>query len=113
MANEIDSLLAQQRANLKSAPGKALLSRLNTSHSSPSHTTSAKAKIQTARVASGNGADKVNRAKANVNKNAMEVDKPVTANGQGQGQGKKKPKTQEELDEEMRVYERARRFGNA
>jgi hypothetical protein len=46
---------------------------------------------------------------------AMDVDKPVKAKPAQKPvvKEKPKPKTQEELDEEMRAYERARRFAAA
>ena len=62
----------------------------------------AKGKSAAAPAAKGATA-KVQRAKAGANK--MELDKPVAA--------PKKAKTQQELDEEMRLYERGRRFAGA
>lgn len=51
-------------------------------------------------------ADKVARAKAKQNSsNKMEVDEPARKSKE-----KSVPKTQAELDEEMRAYERQRRF---
>jgi hypothetical protein len=103
------SLIAQQKANLKSSSsGKALLSRL--AKSNPSASSSTKTKAKTARVVIG--ADKVGRAKAKGNKDAMDIDQDRTP-GVGVQQGKKKAKSQEELDEEMRLYERSRRFAAA
>jgi hypothetical protein len=85
-----DSLLAKQKANLKAAgsPGSGLLSRLNVP------------KTKAKRVSTGN--DKTARAKKSM---AMDVDKEKPTKKE-----KLRPKTQEELDEEMRAYERARRF---
>jgi hypothetical protein len=97
-------LLAQQKANLKlsaSQPGKSLLNRLNKPANKPASTgkgtpPNSKAKAPTS--------DKVARAKAKQNSsNKMEVDQPVRKE-------KPAPKTQAELDEEMRAYERQRRF---
>ncbi|WWD19755.1 hypothetical protein CI109_104219 [Kwoniella shandongensis] len=95
------ALLEKQKANLSKngKSGAALLSRLQ---GAPG-THAAKTKPKPKQLASG--AAKVGRAKANTNKNAMEVDKPVQAKKE-----KPKPKTQADLDEEMRAYERARRF---
>ncbi|WWC64734.1 uncharacterized protein I303_107345 [Kwoniella dejecticola CBS 10117] len=95
------ALLEKQKANLarSGASGTALLTRLQggaTSHASP------KSK---AKAATGNA--KVGRAKAKASKSAMDIDKPASAPVKKE---KPKPKTQAELDEEMRAYERARRF---
>lgn len=102
----MDRLIAQQRANMKlsaSQPGKALLGRLNKPSSSPAPQGGNKGK--------GKGtpsSDKVARAKAQANNNKMDVDQPLQVK-----KGKEKPvqKTQAQLDEEMRVYERQRKFG--
>jgi len=105
------SLLAQQKANLKKAPGNQLLSRLNPSpHSHPA----AKTRPKQPRLSSGT--DKVGRAKIMAGKDAMEVDKVTKVVGTKVNEKEKekekgKPKTQAELDEEMRVWDRARRFG--
>ncbi|WWC72142.1 uncharacterized protein I206_106102 [Kwoniella pini CBS 10737] len=95
------ALLEKQKANLakSGAAGSALLSRLQ---GSPKSHVAPKSK---AKASTGNA--KVGRAKAKVTKNAMDVDKPLAAPLKKE---KPKPKTQAELDEEMRAYERARRF---
>ena len=91
-----NSLLAQQKANLKlsaSQPGKSLLNRLARPN-----------KPSTPLNKSVAGGDKVNRAKARaVSGQKMDVDRPAPKE-------KFKAKTQEELDEEMRAYEMQRRF---
>lgn len=87
-------LLAQQKANLKqsSASGKSLLNRL----ARPS-------KPSTPPQKNIGGVDKVQRAKARAASSQMDVDRPIAKE-------KFRAKTQEELDEEMRAYERQRRF---
>ncbi|OCF61427.1 hypothetical protein L486_01075 [Kwoniella mangroviensis CBS 10435] len=100
------ALLEKQKANLakSGASGAALLSRLQ---GSPKGHASAKTKGKATKLSTGNA--KVGRAKAKAaGKDAMDVDKPVpVANAKKE---KPKQKTQAELDEEMRAYERARRF---
>ncbi|WVW86302.1 hypothetical protein I302_108344 [Kwoniella bestiolae CBS 10118] len=99
------ALLEKQKANLakSGASGSALLSRLQ---GSPSGHASAKTKGKAAKLSTGNA--KVGRAKVKAaGKDAMDVDKPVNKAAKKE---KPKPKTQAELDEEMRAYERARRF---
>ncbi|WVR07549.1 hypothetical protein IAU60_004591 [Kwoniella sp. DSM 27419] len=98
------ALLDKQKANLaKAGPGANLFSRIAT----PPH--AAKSKPKTPRLSSGTA--KVGRAKAKaVGKNAMDVDKPAAGKAPRQQQEKAQPKTQAQLDEEMRAYERARRF---
>jgi hypothetical protein len=101
----MNRLIAQQKANMKlsvSSPGRALLGRLNKPSSSPAPAGGNKGK--------GKGtpsSDKVGRAKAQANNNTMDIDQPLPVK-----KAKEKPvqKTQAELDEEMRVYERSRRF---
>ncbi|KAK8853324.1 hypothetical protein IAR55_004028 [Kwoniella newhampshirensis] len=95
------ALLEKQKANLSKSgrSGAALLSRLQATPGAAN----AKTKPKPKRLSTGNA--KIGRAKVNTNKNAMDVDKPVQAKKE-----KPKPKTQAELDEEMRAYERARRF---
>ncbi|WWC91845.1 uncharacterized protein L201_006792 [Kwoniella dendrophila CBS 6074] len=93
-------LLEKQKANLaKSGAGGALLSRLQ---GSPNSHASAKTKGRVQKLSTGNA--KVGRAKGKAGKDAMDVDKAVAT------KPKPKVKTQAELDEEMRAYERARRF---
>ncbi|WVR00070.1 hypothetical protein IAU59_007212 [Kwoniella sp. CBS 9459] len=99
------ALLEKQRANLaskKGSAGNALLSRLQSSPAGHA----AKTKAKTQRLSTGTA--KVGRAKANASKDAMDVDKPLVS--QTAKKEKPKAKTQAELDEEMRAYERARRF---
>ncbi|KAK6909273.1 hypothetical protein I203_103290 [Kwoniella mangroviensis CBS 8507] len=100
------ALLEKQKANLakSGASGAALLSRLQ---GSPKGHASAKTKGKATKLSTGNA--KVGRAKAKAaGKDAMDVDKPVpVANAKKE---KPKQKTRAELDEEMRAYERARRF---
>ncbi|KAK4687803.1 hypothetical protein P7C73_g2310, partial [Tremellales sp. Uapishka_1] len=86
------AIMAAQKAH---GPGSSLLSRL--AKSSPQAKTKTKPKHK-----GSTGDDKVARAKKS-SSTAMEVDKKVV-------EPKKKVKTQAELDEEMRAYERARRF---
>lgn len=106
-------LLAQQKANLKlsaSQPGKALLSRLN------KQAPGAPGGKSTPPNSKGKGApaaEKVSRAKAKSNSNKMEVDEPFTAKKGGGGRERSVPKTQAQLDDEMRQYERERRFAQA
>jgi hypothetical protein len=103
-----DRLLARQKANMKKGPGNDLLARL-----AKQKPTTPVAKAKAAKAATG--AAKVGRAKAKVNKDAMDVDQAGPGAG-GAGKAKKdrpKPKTQEELDAEMAMYERQRRFGAA
>jgi len=70
----------------------------------------AQAKAKGARVASS-GTQKVNRAKTNANKNGMDVDEPVNAPTRAKEvKEKPKAKTQAELDAEMLLWERQRRF---
>lgn len=103
-------LLEKQRASLKTKnPGQALLSRLKIPKGSPAAKANAAKKIAAKGAAKGKGADKVARAKKGAAK--MEVDsKPAPA---AKKEEKAKPKTQAQLDEEMRAYERARRFAAA
>lgn len=100
-------LIEKQRAAVKKAkgnPGDALLSRL--AKSKPSAPTAKKSAGGSNRpgkpAAKATGRDKVARAKKETK---MEVDKPAPAAA--------KPKTQAQLDEEMKAYERARRFAGA
>ncbi|WRT70101.1 uncharacterized protein IL334_007095 [Kwoniella shivajii] len=97
------ALIHKQKANLakSGAPGAALLSRLQASPASRAPTAKSKAKPQ--KLSTGNA--KVGRAKSNVSKNSMDVDKSPVNKAL-----KPKAKTQADLDEEMRAYERARRF---
>lgn len=90
-------------------PGGQLLSRMAKPHSTAS---SAKAK-----GAKASTPQKVTRAKQNANKNAMDIDPPLAkpANGNAAktaapANAKPRPKTQAELDEEMKAWERQRRF---
>jgi hypothetical protein len=88
-------LIAKQKANLKAASqGAALLARMKSD------------KKPGAAKRAVSGADKIARAKAKASGGGMDVDKPITA---------KKPvkpakKTQADLDNEMRLYDRQRRF---
>ncbi|RSH82648.1 uncharacterized protein EHS24_007641 [Apiotrichum porosum] len=117
-----------------STPGDALLSRLAktkaTQKASPTKTAgggggrakpptpsaASKAKAKTKKTGAGRGAGaaKVARAKADAG-GKMDVDRPAVGNvkSQAQPQAPAQPqvKTQAQLDEEMRAYERARRFG--
>ncbi|ORX35370.1 hypothetical protein BD324DRAFT_652503 [Kockovaella imperatae] len=105
------ALLAKQRANLKNkSPGNALSSRI----SGPKVPTLASTKAKNARTISGGGgggATKVGRAKAAANKDAMDVDKPAS---KAKAAVPKAPRpervTQQKLDEEMRAWDRERRF---
>lgn len=85
-------------------PGKALLSRLNKPTSSPAHLNNSKSSGRSKGTPTN---DKVSRAKAQANNNKMEVDQPLK-----KGKEKEKPviKSQADLDEEMRAYDRQRRF---
>lgn len=107
--NECGRLLAQQKANIKGkAPGASLLGRIaRPTNNSPSHP-AAKTKPQSVRLSSGT--DKVGRAKgkANGNGSRMEVDQEVK--GGAKGKERPKVKTEAELNEEMRLWERERRF---
>lgn len=97
-------------------PGNQLLNRMAKPHS-----TSATAKAKGAKVVAQPA--KVTRAKQNANKNnAMDIDPPLAkpaTNGKAGGAaapvsaGKPKVKTQAELDEEMKAWERQRRFAAA
>jgi hypothetical protein len=95
-------LIAQQKANMKlsqSQPGKALLGRMNRPTSSP-------APLQKGKGKGTPSSDKMARAKAQANSSMkMEVDQPLK-----KGKEKPVPKTQAQLDEEMRLYERGRKF---
>jgi len=78
-----------------------LLGRMNRPTSSPAPLSKGKGKGTPS-------SDKVARAKAQANNSTkMEVDQPMLAK-----KGKDKPvqKTQAQLDEEMRLYERGRKF---
>lgn len=105
----------QRKALAKAHPGEALLSRLA---KSPKSSPVAKGKAAAAvkgKKAGAKGADKVSRAKKS---NAMDVDsgpkqKPKAKQEPKPQQQKPKPKTQAELDEEMKAYERQRRFAAA
>lgn len=106
------SLLAQQKANLKlsaSQPGKSLLNRLN----KPSNAGKAASPNPNANNSRSKGTpvqDKVARAKAKANSsNKMEVDEP-SRKSKERSVPKVAPKTQADLDEEMRAYDRQRRF---
>ena len=100
----------KQRANMKGkSPGDDLMARLNRPKVP---TTGAAAKAKNARQVSG--ASKVGRAKANSAKDKMDVDEPLGGRGAagaaapaGSRSGKK---TAAQLDEEMRLYDRGRRF---
>lgn len=98
------SLLEKQRAALKKkgSPGDVLASRLGKSKPPAAKTAAAKK----AKAPAG-GAAKVARAK----KEKMDIDTPP--NAKGKQKEKARPKTQAELDEEMRAYERQRRFAAA
>lgn len=109
------SLLDKQRHALaKAHPGEALLSRLAKSPKGSPVTKSKAAAAVQSKKAGAKGTDKVSRAKKS---NAMEVDKPKPKPKQDkaaqQQPVKAKPKTQAELDEEMKAYERQRRFAAA
>ncbi|KAL7420174.1 hypothetical protein Q5752_005140 [Cryptotrichosporon argae] len=111
------ALLERQRAALKKAPGDALLSRLAGPKGGPA---SAAAATKKARQAAANAAAKVGRAKR---ASQMDIDPPAGGAGGAKAKShvqqakakvepapKAKPKTQADLDEEMKAYERARRF---
>ena len=99
-------LLARQKANMKGkSPGMALAGRL----SNPKVPTMASNKAKNARHVSAGGSAKVGRAKANASKDAMDVDRPVTGKSKSANE-KPAKKTQEQLDEEMRTWDRQRRF---
>lgn len=107
------SLLARQKANM-SKPGNQLLGRM-----AKPHTTSSAAKGKAGKAAAP---QKVARAKQNANKNAMDIDPPLAKAAGGAANGKAptapaaakpKAKTQEQLDEEMKAWERQRRFAAA
>jgi len=87
-----------------------LLSRL----AKQQRTTPAQAKAKIARTASTGGVQKVNRAKSNANKNGMDLDEPAGGKAKAKDvkEVKEKPKvkTQAELDAEMLLWERQRRF---
>ncbi|CAD6565498.1 MAG: hypothetical protein TREMPRED_001407 [Tremellales sp. Tagirdzhanova-0007] len=110
-------LLAAQKANLgKRAPGAALLARLALPARSlfktrgmPSRLSS-NSRPRQLRVASGN--EKVGRAKARAEKDSMDVDVDLVR-VKSFFKEKAVPKTQKQLDEEMRVWDRTRRFGPA
>jgi len=83
------------------------------------HTTAAAGKAKAGKAAAP---QKVTRAKQNANKNAMDIDPPLAKSNGAAGSGKAqaapattkpKPKTQEQLDEEMKAWERQRRFAAA
>ncbi|RXK40390.1 hypothetical protein M231_02373 [Tremella mesenterica] len=93
------SLIATQRANLRH-PGNTLLSRLD--HPTPYSKNKKPVPIATATKA------KVIRAKTVAN-GKMDVDQPLKS-AAPYGKERGRPKTQVELDEEMRLYERERRF---
>jgi hypothetical protein len=98
-------LLARQKANMKKSPNN-LLSRL----AKQQRPSPALIKAKGARVASS-GTQKVNRAKANANKNGMDVDQPVNVPVKAkEAKEKPKAKTQADLDAEMLLWERQRRF---
>ena len=96
---------------MKRTPSNDLFSRLaKQQRPSPAQT---KAKLN--RTVSG-GAQKINRAKTNANKNGMDVDEPIGASAKPKAkevkpvQEKPKAKTQADLDAEMLLWERQRRF---
>jgi hypothetical protein len=106
------SLLDKQRAAIKKAknPGDVLLSRLAKGGPKPATKKTAAAAAVKAKVGKGKGVkaaagkDKVARAKRDSGR--MDVDKPAPAPAAAVA----KPKTQAQLDEEMKAYERQRRF---
>lgn len=123
--------MAAQRS--AKAPGQSLLQRLakpsralppsktNPTSSTTNTSTARKVSKSSAAVrgpakADTSGTAKVGRAKEKAAKNMkMDIDQDA-GGGSGHAQGKKGKevkvqKTQQELDEEMRAYERARRFG--
>lgn len=89
---------------MKKGP-KDLLARLANQRPAP-----AGARAKVAQTAKATGAAKVARAKANVAKDKMDVDKPAVAAPGKKDKGK--PKTQEDLDAEMVLWERQRRFAS-
>ncbi|BEI81908.1 hypothetical protein CcaverHIS002_0210680 [Cutaneotrichosporon cavernicola] len=99
----------QRKAVARANPGEALLSRLaKPAKGSPAAKKTA-ATVQS-KKAGAKGADKVSRAKKAASKPAaMEVDKAPKPKAL-EAVPKAKPKTQHDLDEEMKAYERQRRF---
>ncbi|CAK9782840.1 unnamed protein product [Cutaneotrichosporon oleaginosum] len=96
----------QRKAVAKSNPGEVLLLRLAKPAKGSPAAKKAAAHVQS-KKAGAKGADKVSRAKkAAAKPAAMDVDKAPKP----KPQEKPKPKTQTELDEEMKAYERQRRF---
>ena len=56
------------------------------------------------------GSEKVGRAKVRAGKDGMEVDVDPNVRVRSSIKEKAEPKTQQQLDEEMRAWERTRRF---
>ena len=111
-----NSLLARQKANM-SKPGNQLLGRM-----AKPHATSSAVKGKAGKAGKAAAPQKVARAKQNANKNSMDIDPPLAKAAGGAGNGKApgaqaaakpKAKTQEQLDEEMKAWERQRRFAAA
>ncbi|WVQ84676.1 hypothetical protein IAT38_006831 [Cryptococcus sp. DSM 104549] len=119
---EVGKLNSPKAKNISNKPSTAasLLSRMSNPTSAAASHSSAKTKAAKTKAnqrlasATAGGASKVGRAKAKAN-DAMDVDEDLPAQASGaSGTGKKsKPvkKTQEDLDEELRLLERARKFG--
>ncbi|GMK59276.1 hypothetical protein CspeluHIS016_0702910 [Cutaneotrichosporon spelunceum] len=100
----------QRKAVAKGHPGELLLSRLNKPAKGSPAAKNAAATMQS-KKAGAKGADKLSRAKKVANKpGAMDVDRAPKHKSKAKEAPKAKPKTQEDLDEEMKAYERQRRF---
>lgn len=89
-----------------SSPGLALAGRLSGSRVP----TVASTKAKTARNVSTGGSAKVGRAKERASKDAMEVDQVAGGKKSKPANGRPEKTTQEKLDEDMRNWERQRRF---
>lgn len=108
----------QRKALAKAHPGEALLSRLAKSPKGSPVTKGKAALAVKSKKAGAKGADKVSRAKKSA---AMDVDRTPKSKPKQEAKPqppkqealKAKPKTQAQLDEEMKAYERARRFAAA
>jgi hypothetical protein len=99
----------QRKAIAKANPGEALLSRLAKPAKGSPAAKKAAATVA-GKKAGAKGADKVSRAKkAAAKPQAMDVDKAPKPKPK-EAAPKAQPKTQADLDEEMKAYERQRRF---
>ncbi|WOO77184.1 uncharacterized protein LOC62_01G000771 [Vanrija pseudolonga] len=110
-ANPGDALLSRLAKGKAAAPAQTKAgNKKGAAGAQPKATAAATARKAAKKKGAGGGADKVARAKAAAS-DRMDVDAAAKANKAKPE--KPKPKTQADLDEEMKAYERQRKFATA